>query len=143
MKITLKFPNEAFPHDPLPVADRLEARAMQTDDPDETARLMDLVNKIRTATDVRPEQNEDLDQALLDKSSAITPSTPEDDPWTTTPVRLKYDLGGGRQIDLGFYNLSARDLNVAIAIGEKSEIEFRRLLAGLDAAAQRGQNQDD
>jgi hypothetical protein len=143
MNITVKFPNEVYPHDPLPVADRLEAKAMQTDDPDETARLMRLVNKIRTSSNFRTQQSEDLDQVVLEESGAITPSTPEDDPWTTMPVRLKYDLGGGRQIDLGSYNLSARDLSVAIAIGEKSEIEFRRLLAGLDAAAQGDQNQDD
>ena len=136
MNMTVKFPNEAFPHDPLLVADRLEAKAMQTDDPDETARLMSLVNKIRTSSNFRTEQSEDLDQVVLEESGAITPSTPEDDPWTTMPVRLKYDLGGGRQIDLGSYNLSVRDLRVALTIGEKSEREFRRLLAELEAAVQ-------
>jgi hypothetical protein len=37
MKIAFKVPNEVYPHDPLAVADHLEATAMQTDDPDETA----------------------------------------------------------------------------------------------------------
>jgi hypothetical protein len=141
MNITVKLPNAVFPHDPLPVADRVEARAMQTHDPDETARLMRLVNKLRTSSNFRTEQKEDLDQVVLEESGAITPSTPEGDPWTTMPVRLKYDLGGGRQIDLGSYNLSERDLSVALTIGEKSESEFRRLLAELDAVVQAHQNQ--
>jgi hypothetical protein len=143
MNITVKLPNEVFPHDPLAVADRLEARAMQTDDPDETARLMRLVNKLRTSSNFRTEQSEDLDQVVLEESGAITPSTPEDDPWTTMPVHLEYDLGGGRQIGLGSYNLSARDLRVAVTIGEKSESEFRRLLAELDAAERADGKQDD
>jgi len=53
------------------------------------------------------------------------------------------DLGGGRQIDLGSYNLSARDLRVALTIGVKSEGELRRLLAELEAAVEADQNQDD
>jgi hypothetical protein len=104
---------------------------------------MSLVNTIRTSSNSRTEQSEDPNQVVLEESSAITHSTPEDDPWTTMPVGLKYDLGGGRQIDLGSYNLSTRDLNVAVAIGEKSESEFRRLLAELDAAVPADQNQDD
>jgi hypothetical protein len=141
MNITLKLPNEVFSHDPLAVADRLEATAMQADDPDRTAMLLSFVNELRSSLNFRTEQSEDLDQVVLEEAGAITPSTPEDYPVATMPVRLEYDLGGGRQIDLGSYNLSARDLNVALTIGEKSESEFRRLLAELDAAVQANQNQ--
>ena len=149
MNITVKLPHEVFPHDLLAAADRLEAQAMQTDDPDETARLMRVVNDLRTSSNFpvldhpRTEQSGDLDRVVLEESGAITPSTPEDDPWTTMPVHLEYDLGGGRQIDLGSYNLIARDLRVALTIGVKSEGEFRRLLAELEAAVQADQNQDD
>ena len=148
MNITVKFPHEISPHDVLAEADRLEAQALQTDDPDETARLIRMVNSLRTAVvpvldHPRTEPSEDLNRGVLDESRATTPSTPEADPWTTMPVHLEYDLGGGRQIELGSYNLSGRDLRVALTIGVKSEGEFRRLLAELEAAVQADQNQDD
>ena len=134
MNITLNLPHLVFPDDLLAYADRLEAEAMQTDNPDETARLMRLANDFRN---VKPGE-----VSPLDESGAITPTTPEDHTSATYLMRLEYDLGHGRQIDLGCYNLSVRDLKVAAAIAEKSEGEFRRLLAELEAAVQ-DENQDD
>jgi hypothetical protein len=140
-----------IPDADLAEADRLEAQAMQTDDPNVTAWLMRVVNRLRTPPNfpvldhTRTEQSEDLGLVVLE-DGVITPSTPEDD-GGTTPVHLVYKSGGGREIELGSYNrlpggaaamiLDEGDLRV---LGRALN-EFRWLLAEL--AVQADENQDD
>jgi len=96
-----------IPDEDLAEADRLEAQAKQTDDPDEAAGLMLVVNRLRTLPDYpvlddpRSETAEFLGRDVIEEFGVITPYFPQDDSWRTLPVRLVYDGGGGLQIELG------------------------------------------
>jgi hypothetical protein len=130
-----------IPHEDLAEADRLEAQAMQTDDPNVIAWLMRVVNTLRTPPNfpvfdhTRAEQSKALN-LLVRKDGVVTPSTPEDD-GGTTPVHLVCERGGGRKIELGSDNLGKRDLRVLF----DALFEFRRLL--IELAVQADENQDD
>ena len=140
------------PDEDLAEADRLEAQAKQTDDPDEAAGLMLVVNRLRTPPDYpvlddpRSETAEFVGRDVIEEFGAITPYFPHDDFWRTLPVRLVYDGGGGLQIELGPYNLGERELRVlyrAINAWLKSENHFRRCQADRAAAEQADENQND
>ena len=131
-----------IPDEDLAEADRLEAQAKQTDDPDEAAGLMLVVNRLRTLPDYpvlddpRSETAEFLGRDVIEEFGVITPYFPQDDSWRTLPVRLVYDGGGGLQIELGPYNLGERELRVlyrAINAWLKSENHFRRFQADREA----------
>jgi hypothetical protein len=130
-----------IPGEDLAEADRLEAQAMQTDDPNVIAWLMRVVNMLRTPPNfpvldhTRTELSEDLG-LLAREDGVVTPSTPEDD-GGMTPVHLVYKSGGGREIELGSYNLGKRGLRV---LGD-ALFEFRRLL--FELAVQADENKDD
>jgi hypothetical protein len=130
-----------IPYEDLAEANRLDAQAMQTDDPTASAWLMRVVNTRRTPPTfpvldhTRTEQSEDLG-LLVREESVVTPSTLEDD-GGMTPVHLVDESGGRRKIELGSDNLGKRDLRVLF----DALIEFRRLL--IELAVQADENRDD
>ena len=132
-----------IPDEDLAEADRLEAQAKQTDDPDEAAGLTLVVNHLRTPPDYpvlddpRSETAELLGRDVIEEFGVITRYFPQENFWRTLPVRLVHDGGGGLQIELGPYNLGKRDLRV---LG-RAICEFRRLLVEL--AEQADENQDE
>jgi hypothetical protein len=132
-----------IPDADLAEADRLEAKAMQTDDPDEAAGLRLCVDSLRTPPNFpvldhpRTECNDEFGRVVLEEFGVITPYTPEDDGWKAMPVRLVYDCGGGLQIEAGPYTLGRRQLRVLIAAINawlKSENDSLRLQAERQAA---------
>jgi hypothetical protein len=141
-----------IPYEDLAEADRLQAHATQSDDPDEAAGLRLIADFLRTQPNFavldhpRTEVNEDLGRVVLEEFGVITPYFPQDECWRTLPLRLVHDGGGALQIELGPYNLGERELRVlyrAINAWLKSENYFRRLQADGEAAEQADENQDD
>ena len=114
MKMTLKVPRGG-----LPEAERVAAQA----------------NLTRLDPDHLPtERSEDKIRIWIEESDEIAPSTREDG-WRPASVQLVYELGEGREIDLGSWDAS--DLaEVVFKVAMKSEKEFRRLLAELEAVVE-------
>lgn len=128
--------NIKIAHEDSAEADRLEAQAIQTDDPEEAAGQKALVIKLPTPSNFpvldqpRTEENEDLGRRVADEFGGITPYLPPDDGWTAMPLRLMYDAGGGVHVAAGPYTLGRRELRVlktAIDNSLRPENEARRL----------------
>jgi hypothetical protein len=88
-----------------------------------------------TILDQRIEPSEDKIIVTAEVSRPIAPSAREGG-GRPLLVGLVYELGGGREIDLGTWDLSNSDRKLLFEILEKSEKEFRRLLAELEAVGQ-------
>jgi hypothetical protein len=141
--------NIKIPDEDLAEANWLEARAKQTDNQEEAAGMMLMVNHLRTPSRypvLDDPRTKDLGRDVIEEFGVITPYFPQDDSWRTLPVRLVHDQGGGLRIELGHFTLGMRELRVldrAINVWLKLQNESRSAAGRTGTAERADPNQDD